>query len=83
MLEALKSLSTFFNENNLRSRRNLRSDIERRSLSINEEFVDSFKAVNEVTKSLSLFLFNGKIGLYLAACCVLLYGRYVPGILNS
>ena len=53
MLEALKSLSTFFNENNLRSRRNLRSDIERRSLSINEEFVDSFKAVNEVTNSLS------------------------------
>ncbi len=48
MLEALKSLSTFFTENNLRSRRNLRGDIERRSLAINEEFVDSFKLVKEV-----------------------------------
>ena len=48
VLEALKSLSSFFNENNLRSRRNLRSDIERRSLAINEEFVDCFKQVTEV-----------------------------------
>ena len=48
MLEALKSLSTFFNENNLRTRRNLRSDIERRSLAINEEFVESFRVVKEV-----------------------------------
>ncbi|KAK2156367.1 hypothetical protein LSH36_215g03002 [Paralvinella palmiformis] len=47
MLEALKSLSTFFNENNLRTRRNLRSDIERRSLAINEEFVESFRVVKE------------------------------------
>ena len=49
MLEALKSLSTFFTDNNLRSRRNLRGDIERRSLAINEEFVDSFKLVKEVS----------------------------------
>ena len=49
MLEALRSLSTFFTDNNLRSRRNLRGDIERRSLAINEEFVDSFKLVKEVT----------------------------------
>jgi len=48
VLEALKSLSTFFNENNIRSRRNLRSDIERRSLVINEEFVECFKQVKEV-----------------------------------
>lgn len=49
MLEALKSLSGFFNENNLRSRRNLRGDIERRSLIINENFVDCFKKVKEVS----------------------------------
>ena len=49
MLEALKSLSTVFVENNLRTRRNLRSDIERRSLTINEEFVQSFQEVKEVT----------------------------------
>ena len=48
MLEALKSLSTIFTENNLRNRRNLRGDIERRSLVINQEFVDSFRVVKEV-----------------------------------
>ncbi|KAJ4429443.1 hypothetical protein ANN_21612 [Periplaneta americana] len=35
-LEALKELSTFFTENTLQSRRNLRSKIEKRSLAINE-----------------------------------------------
>lgn len=48
MLEALKALSTFFVENSLRTRRNLRGDIERRSLAINEEFVSIFKEVKEV-----------------------------------
>ncbi|CAB1430436.1 unnamed protein product [Pleuronectes platessa] len=47
MLEALKSLSVFFTENSLRTRRNLRGDIERRSLSINEEFARLFKEVKE------------------------------------
>lgn len=37
-LEALKELSTFFNENTLQARRNLRSKIEKRSLVINEVF---------------------------------------------
>ncbi|XP_072180671.1 conserved oligomeric Golgi complex subunit 6-like [Diadema setosum] len=44
-LEALKALSTFFTENNLRSRRNLRGDIERRSLAISEQFADAFSVV--------------------------------------
>lgn len=48
MLEALKALSVFFTENSLRTRRNLRGDIERRSLSINEDFARMFKDVNEV-----------------------------------
>nr|XP_006010269.2 PREDICTED: conserved oligomeric Golgi complex subunit 6 [Latimeria chalumnae] len=47
MLEALKALSAFFTENSLRTRRNLRGDIERRSLAINEEFVQVFKEVKE------------------------------------
>ncbi|XP_051521056.1 conserved oligomeric Golgi complex subunit 6 isoform X2 [Myxocyprinus asiaticus] len=51
MLEALKSLSVFFTENSLRTRRNLRGDIERRSLSINEEFVQIFKEVTEELES--------------------------------
>jgi hypothetical protein len=37
-LEALKELSTFFTENTLQARRNLRSKIEKRSLAINEVF---------------------------------------------
>ena len=53
MLEALKSLSGFFTENNLRTRRNLRGDVERRSLAINEEFVQSFRAVIEVQAALT------------------------------
>lgn len=48
MLEALKALSVFFTENSLRTRRNLRGDIERRSLAINEEFARIFKEVKEV-----------------------------------
>ncbi|CAH1781027.1 unnamed protein product, partial [Owenia fusiformis] len=46
-IEALKALSSFFKENNLRSRRNLRGDIERRTLAINEEFVQVFQGVKE------------------------------------
>ncbi|XP_073439373.1 conserved oligomeric Golgi complex subunit 6 [Dendrobates tinctorius] len=53
MLEALNSLSSFFTENSLRSRRNLRGDIERRSLSINEEFVTIFKNVKEELESIN------------------------------
>ncbi|CAK9829286.1 Conserved oligomeric Golgi complex subunit 6 [Anthophora retusa] len=44
-LEALKELSTFFTENTLNSRRNLRSKIERRSLAINEDFLSAFREV--------------------------------------
>lgn len=50
MLDALKALSAFFNENSLRTRRNLRSDIERRSLSINQDFLETFKVVKDVRK---------------------------------
>ncbi|CAN7992786.1 unnamed protein product [Ixodes hexagonus] len=41
-LEALRSLSEFFTENNIRTRRNLRGDLEKRSLAINEQFLQSF-----------------------------------------
>lgn len=54
MLEALKALSVFFTENSLRTRRNLRGDIERRSLAINEEFAQIFKEVKEVTSRITL-----------------------------
>ncbi|TNN75133.1 Conserved oligomeric Golgi complex subunit 6 [Liparis tanakae] len=51
MLEALKALSVFFTDNTLRTRRNLRGDIERRSLSINEDFARIFKDVKEELES--------------------------------
>ena len=35
-LDALTDLSSFFTENNMQTRRNLRSQIEKRSLAINE-----------------------------------------------
>ncbi|XP_047451031.1 conserved oligomeric Golgi complex subunit 6 [Mugil cephalus] len=53
MLEALKALSVFFTENSLRTRRNLRGDIERRSLAINEEFARIFKDVKEELESVN------------------------------
>ncbi|XP_015674182.1 conserved oligomeric Golgi complex subunit 6 [Protobothrops mucrosquamatus] len=53
MLEALKTLSDFFVENSLRTRRNLRGDIEHRSLAINEEFVYIFKQVKEELENIN------------------------------
>uniref|UniRef100_A0A182P3P1 Conserved oligomeric Golgi complex subunit 6 n=1 Tax=Anopheles epiroticus TaxID=199890 RepID=A0A182P3P1_9DIPT len=47
-LDALSDLSTFFKENTLQSRRNLRSQIEKRSLEINQNFLSAFKEVKEV-----------------------------------
>lgn len=47
MVEALKALSTFFADNSLRSRRNLRGDIEKRSLAINESFESAFREVKQ------------------------------------
>lgn len=46
-LEALKQLSTFYKDNTLPARRNLRSQIEKRSLHINENFVAAFREVKE------------------------------------
>eukprot|EP00117_Sycon_ciliatum_P028123 scpid35622/ scgid22673/ Conserved oligomeric Golgi complex subunit 6; Component of oligomeric Golgi complex 6 len=47
LLEALQGLSAFFTDNSLRTRRNLRGDIERRSLAINEEFAAQFTDVKK------------------------------------
>jgi hypothetical protein len=43
--EALKELSSFFTENTLKNRRYLRGEIERRSLEINVDFLQSFEKV--------------------------------------
>jgi len=44
-LDALKELSGFFKDNNLKTRRNLRGEIERRNLQINQDFLSAFKTV--------------------------------------
>lgn len=41
----MEQLSTYYKENNLQARRNLRSQIEKRSLDINAEFLSSFLEV--------------------------------------
>ncbi|XP_022916394.1 conserved oligomeric Golgi complex subunit 6 [Onthophagus taurus] len=46
-LDALKQLSTFYHENSLQARRNLRSQIEKQSLEINENFLAAFREVKE------------------------------------
>ena len=46
-MDALKELSTFFKENNLQNRRNLRGEIERRNLQITSEFLTAFQVVKE------------------------------------
>ncbi|KAK0177613.1 hypothetical protein PV328_001649 [Microctonus aethiopoides] len=51
-LEALKELSTFFTDNTLKNRRNLRSKIEKKSLTINDEFLSAFKEVKSTLDSI-------------------------------
>ncbi|XP_068664002.1 conserved oligomeric Golgi complex subunit 6 [Aristolochia californica] len=47
LLASLNTLSTFYTENNQQARRNLRSSIEERALSINEEFLLSSEAAQQ------------------------------------
>ncbi|XP_014241192.1 conserved oligomeric Golgi complex subunit 6 [Cimex lectularius] len=46
-LMALKELTTYFPENTIQSRRNLRTKIEKKSLCINENFLKEFRKVKE------------------------------------
>ncbi len=54
MLDALQTTSTLFTDNTLKNRRNLRRDIERRSLVINRDFLENFRKVKEVCFSFFL-----------------------------
>jgi len=51
-VDALKELSSFFTENNMKTRRNLRGEIERRNLQINQDFLSAFKTVKDGVESL-------------------------------
>ncbi|XP_054290392.1 conserved oligomeric Golgi complex subunit 6-like [Macrosteles quadrilineatus] len=53
-LDALKELSVFFTENTIQTRRSLRSKIEKRSLSINEDFLSAFRKVKEALDNIYL-----------------------------
>lgn len=48
LLSSLNTLSSFYDENTPQARRNLRSTIEKRSLSINHEFLDASQAAQLV-----------------------------------
>jgi hypothetical protein len=48
LLSSLNTLSSFYDENTPQARRNLRSTIEKRSLSINHEFLDASHAAQLV-----------------------------------
>ncbi|KAG9460053.1 hypothetical protein H6P81_004561 [Aristolochia fimbriata] len=47
LLASLNTLSTFYTENNQQARRNLRSTIEKRALTINDEFLLAFEAAQQ------------------------------------
>lgn len=49
LLASLTTLSSFYNENTLQARRNLRSTIEKRGLSINEQFLRASEAAQKVS----------------------------------
>lgn len=53
LLASLKTLSTFYEENTPHARRNLRSTIEKRALSINLDFLQASSTAQQVTLSLS------------------------------
>lgn len=54
LLASLKTLSTFYEDNTPHARRNLRSTIEKRALSINLDFLQASSAAQQVSLSLSL-----------------------------
>ncbi|UJR20606.1 hypothetical protein I4U23_023731 [Adineta vaga] len=47
LIDSLKYLSSFFNENSVRTRRSLRSTIEKRSLTLNDQFEECFRVVKQ------------------------------------
>lgn len=52
VLEALTNLSSFFTDNTIQTRRNLRSVIEKKSLAVNEDFLTAFAEVKDSLDSI-------------------------------
>lgn len=55
MISSLEALSGFYEENTLKSRRHLRGDVEKRSMSINKQFLEAFEQVDQVRRRLRFF----------------------------
>lgn len=62
LIASLKTLSTFYEDNTPHARRNLRSTIEKRALSINLDFLQASNAAQQVTLS----LFSSLLSLFLS-----------------
>lgn len=69
VLDALDGLDAIFEDNSLKARRNLRGDLERHGLAINEQFIDAFKDVQARLK-----LIQSDIST-MSTCCVDMTGR--------
>jgi len=69
LVDALKALSSFFGENTLRARRNLRGDVEKRSLEISEQFESQFKEVKTKLDEISTDIMS------MNKCCVEMMDR--------
>ena len=54
MISSLEALSGFYDENTLKARRNLRGDVEKRSMCINKQFLEAYTLVDQV---FSLYVF--------------------------
>ncbi|KAG6547166.1 hypothetical protein Mapa_011418 [Marchantia paleacea] len=63
LLASLTTLSSFYNENTLQARRNLRSTIEKRGLSINEQFLRASEAAQKALDAVDYEVCG------LAECC--------------
>eukprot|EP00897_Mesotaenium_endlicherianum_P007060 jgi/Mesen1/6382/ME000329S05549 len=63
LLASLSTLSAFYSDNSLQARRNLRKTIERRGLSINEEFLESSEAAQKALDAVEVEVQG------LAECC--------------
>ncbi|EGG21670.1 oligomeric Golgi complex component [Cavenderia fasciculata] len=54
LVDSLNELTTFYSNNSINARRNLRNDIERRALDINIQFLDQFTALNKCIEDIQL-----------------------------
>lgn len=77
VLGALEGLGDFFAENSLAARRNLRGDLERHGLKVNEQFIKAFSSVQEVCILNSGVNSLNRCSVYVAHICVCAISPYL------